>query len=534
MFRRLCLVTFLSVLLLALVAGPVLADTWYVDASGGSDLNDGTTPASAFKSVTKGVATAVSGDVVSVLEGLYAGPVTGEVFPIAMKSGVLLQGSGASGTTIMGNGSVAVISAVGVDAAATVDGFTIREGHPGIFASYSAMTVSNNTITANTGDYAGAGIHTDNGSLVISSNTITDNHAVYGGGISCEEYDTSTIVGNDITGNTASGGGGICAYYHADPTIEGNTIAGNAADLGGGLLAEAASLPSVARTVFSGNTAAGPGGGLMGYSASALVENCVFSGNDAGADGGAVALMNSGATEIVNCTLADNTSGAGAAGIARYSTSWPASALITNCILWHNDNAGTTGWDDVDAVFEATYSDLSDREGDPLLHTISDDPLFADAAGEDYRLTEGSPCIDAADDAAAPATDLDGLERPQGDAADMGAYEFAGTPVDTTPPTIAITSPQDGAAYISRDGTVFAFDAQDESGIASLVATLGDGTAVESGDELPVKPGAYVLTVTAVDNAGNPATAQVSFTVIVRGQGGGPKSGAYTATGVVD
>jgi hypothetical protein len=68
------------------------------------------------------------------------------------------------------------------------------------------------------------------------------------------------------------------------------------------------------------------------------------------------------------------------------------------------------------------YSDLSSPwPGQFNVFDITDDPLFVDAAGNDYHLQSTSPCIDTGD----PASAAD----PDGSRADMGAFPFThGTP----------------------------------------------------------------------------------------------------------
>ena len=65
-------------------------------------------------------------------------------------------------------------------------------------------------------------------------------------------------------------------------------------------------------------------------------------------------------------------------------------------------------------------------------HGILADPLFADTAGRNFHLQAGSPVIDKGDPATPSGVDFDGNTRPQGVAADIGAFETA----DTTAATV--------------------------------------------------------------------------------------------------
>jgi hypothetical protein len=55
----------------------------------------------------------------------------------------------------------------------------------------------------------------------------------------------------------------------------------------------------------------------------------------------------------------------------------------------------------------------------------SDDPLFVDTNAADYRLADGSPCIDQGVVAIGVDKDQQGMVRPQGVKLDIGAYEFS-------------------------------------------------------------------------------------------------------------
>lgn len=76
------------------------------------------------------------------------------------------------------------------------------------------------------------------------------------------------------------------------------------------------------------------------------------------------------------------------------------------------------------------------------LDNITRDPAVWDPVGGDFHLMSGSGAIDAGRNEGAPATDIDGEDRPRGDTVDIGADEYnpSYTPTMPTPtPTITPT-----------------------------------------------------------------------------------------------
>ena len=143
------------------------------------------------------------------------------------------------------------------------------------------------------------------------------------------------------------------------------------------------------------------------------VSNCAIYGNDKG-----VFSVSYGDVILYNNTIVDNIS----YGVRCYRGG---EAVISNCIIWDCN-------DDLDGC-SATYSCIED--GDAGTGNISSDPNFADANNDDYRLTAGSGCIDAANGDVAPSADMFGQTRIDdpgmpntgtGDPnyVDIGAHEF--------------------------------------------------------------------------------------------------------------
>ena len=74
-----------------------------------------------FCTIQSGIDAASSGDTVQVAAGTYYENIT-------MKSGVVIQGAGQGVSIIDGGGSGSVVTAISVDSAAMLDGFTITGG----------------------------------------------------------------------------------------------------------------------------------------------------------------------------------------------------------------------------------------------------------------------------------------------------------------------------------------------------------------------------------------------------------------------
>jgi hypothetical protein len=136
-------------------------------------------------------------------------------------------------------------------------------------------------------------------------------------------------------------------------------------------------------------------GNMVLSSGSIMIEKSVFHGTKAYAIG-AVAGVSTGMTfrDVAFC-------GFSSYGVRVFLDALP--GLIDYCGVW-----------DCPA--------LSNSAGSEGIHNVTADPLFADYAGHDYRLTAGSPYLDAGTTCVA-TIDPDGVVIPQGDAPDIGAFE---------------------------------------------------------------------------------------------------------------
>jgi hypothetical protein len=118
-----------------------------------------------------------------------------------------------------------------------------------------------------------------------------------------------------------------------------------------------------------------------------------------------------------------------------------------------------------------TIQDLG--SGTNQSHNLVTDPKFIDPSANNFHLQPNSPAIDAGITIPEVTTDFDGITRPQGNAYDIGAYEFVGNNQDTTPPTISITHSPTSNITTTTQLTITA-TATDESGISNIEIFVDD------------------------------------------------------------
>lgn len=332
----------------------------------------------------------------------------------------------------------------------------------GMYNTASSPTVSGCEFLGNsTAGGEGGGMANDVGAAPsVSSTLFSENDARLGGGM-LNRNAAPSVTGGVFEGNEAVFGGGML-NLGASPTVEGCTFSGNSADLGAGMRNVAGSAPDVSGCWFEGNAASVRGGGMHNTASSPTVDRCEFAGNSAEAgEGGGMLNDHASAPEVSNSLFAGNAARIG--GAMRNDNSSPAvvhctfagnsavfggavhnqaaSPFFANTIIWGNEadvagpetrslSGSAPSWRHCNVRGSGGSAAWDPAFGTDLGGNLDAEPLYVDAAGGDYRLQEGSPCIDAGDVAESVGDfDLDGNPRIAGVAADMGAYEHpTGTP----------------------------------------------------------------------------------------------------------
>jgi len=377
---------------------------------------------------------------------------------------------GRDGLVVSGGGVASLLKfAPGINATVSgltlVDGFSTNGGaaiwNQGKLALQACLLAGNRG-----GVYGGAIYNSSNGIVSIRQSILTNNTVSPGWGGAVWNAGRVDITGSTFVGNISRGGNGQTGYFGG----------GGGAGFGGGLFNELGNA-TITNCTFSGNQVFGGNGGDARFSGGFGVGGGPFPNSvgfgqgqnaDANADpgfgggfggdtrnntppvggggsaiGGAI-LVKAGTLMVVNSTFISNRCSAGvgiavtglfkspdgnaiAGGIYRYG----GGITVFNTIVQANlaalspdlagefssrgyniigDNAGANGLTAFDYQNEtAALGPLQDNGGPTWTHA----PL------------EGSTAIDAGDSNGAPATDQRGVQRPRGEAVDIGAVEYA-------------------------------------------------------------------------------------------------------------
>jgi uncharacterized repeat protein (TIGR03803 family) len=295
-------------------------------------------------------------------------------------------------------------------------------------------------LTGGAGGAASGGAIYNSGSLLLQSSTVAENTTRGGAG--------------------GMGGTGGSSYY---PMYSGNE--GDSGGTGGGGGAAAGAIfnsgaANLLNTTVALNHAGGGSGGTGGVGGPTTVRLQDWAGGGGGAGGSGGSGLGgicdtSGNLQMTNCTVASNlgvpgaggSGGTGGLGTAPNFPLGPAGSVgasgtavggvktvacdLANTLLANNQPLNWSG-----TVMDAGHNLSSDascafsgggsmNNTDPRLGPLADNggPTLTMA------LLPGSPAIDSGSVAGGPATDQRGVARPQGPAADIGAFEYQYIPL---------------------------------------------------------------------------------------------------------
>ena len=322
-------------------------------------------------------------------------------------SDVTLTGGRALGTTFPASHGGAMridfFTDVAISRVHFLDNRAPATGTPNLVFGLGGAIAASGVLSIEDSRFEGNQASNSGGALYLSGNFGTDP--------ANRDLIRASIRNTTFVGNVSNGGGAITS--HIPLTVTASTLAGNVAPGQGGAIEVQGSIFSSLTLVNStlSDNRGGTGGAIVHFRP-VSIQSSTIAGNQANFRGGGISapLPDRQAT-IENTIIAGNTGGTGNPNVQGTVVS-----------LGHNligDPTGSSGYVATDLV-----------NSNPLLGPLADNggPTLTRA------LLAGSPAIDAAATATAPATDQRGVARPQGAAADIGAFEVG---VNHPPRTLA-------------------------------------------------------------------------------------------------
>jgi predicted outer membrane repeat protein len=410
-------------------------DIWFVDIDAVGTA-DGLSWPNAFNHPQDALDMAGNSDEIWVADGVYVQRAATDGYVITMVESVKLYGGFSGGETSLSerdieanptvlDGENTMMVVYGADNA-RIDGFTITRALQNGMVNDGVSPIITDCIFVNNGLVqgldGGAIQNLSNADAYIASTTFISNNgsAIYNSGSS------PTIINCDFITNLSESGGAIKNEGQtAQPLISKSFFGGNTASINGGAISNIASNPLIENCTFSANVAGANGGAISNENGAVPnIINSLFSDNTAAKSGGAIFNLESGPT-LLNSTISHNYAESFGGGIFSEDAKGKGKEpMIINSILWSNSDVQISGKAKVE------FSNIQEKTKGR--GNIDQDPAFMDTTVRDYRLSGGSPCIDAGNNDVV-STSLDLADGPRiadgnGDGSaivDMGAYEYA-------------------------------------------------------------------------------------------------------------
>jgi len=312
----------------------------------------------------------------------------------------------------------------------------------GMYCLNSDITLTDCAITGNwtTDKYddGGGGCYFSNTGGTLTRCMVNENRIVSqcngGGGVYCDNNSNPIFIECDISDNNIdtleSGGGLYC--YESNPILIDCMLSGNKASSGGGVYCLNNSQPILLGCTITDCLVSHRGGAIHSTNLSyPILVNCLIADNISDRWGGAMYCGGISNPTLINCTIAGNRAEFGP-GLACGTSD--TQVILMNSILWNGPDQIWIEGEPTIAFEHCNVVDLWEGDGN-----FGSEPLFIDPDSSDYRLSSGSPCIDAGDNENIPIgidMDLDGFPRFADDPAkpdmgngvspivDIGCYEF--------------------------------------------------------------------------------------------------------------
>lgn len=356
-------------------------------------------------------------------------------------------GAGAGATIIDGSGNGSVISIYGSNATTvTISGVTVQNGAASLGGGLSVygatLNLSASTVTNNTGYFHGGGLRNDQGIVNIDRCTISNNTMPFNDGAGIRNFGRMTITNSTIANNTTAGGFGGGIAHSGLLTMVNCTVSGNSGGYGGGIGSDGAVELSFCTFVGNASTAL-PGGGVLNFANSTVIKHSIFADSPIG---GNYSFPSGGVT---------------ATG-ANFSTdgALPGFTVVTSAQL--------------------ALGALAYNGGPTATHALLPGSVALDAAADG-----------TAADGLAVSEDQRGTTRPQGAAADAGAFEL----------TVVLTPTQQVAALTAAVNAIGGLTGNDAAGLLSKLDSATSSLAKGNKKAANGQIGAFINQVNALKNS---------------------------------